>query len=126
HTNSLDETLALPTEENARIALRTQQILAGESGVIHSVDPLGGSWFVEEMTRRMVDGAFDYFRRIDDFGGMVEAIEAGFPQREIMEAAYTYQRAVEKGEKTIVGVNAYRHENEPTPDTLYISDDLAD
>jgi methylmalonyl-CoA mutase N-terminal domain/subunit len=126
HTNSLDETLALPTEENARIALRTQQILAHESGVINTVDPLGGSWFVEEMTRRMVDGAFDYFRRIDDFGGMVEAIEAGFPQREIMDAAFAYQRAFEDKEKLIVGVNAFQLENEPPIDILYIADDLAD
>ena len=87
-------------EENARIALRTQQILAHESGVINTVDPLGGSWFVEEMTRKMVDGAFDYFRRIDELGGMVEAIEAGFPQREIMEAAFAHQRAVEKRSPT--------------------------
>ena len=126
HTNSLDETLALPTEENARIALRTQQILAHESGVINTVDPLGGSWFVEEMTRRMVDGAFDYIRRIDDFGGMVEAIEAGFPQREIMDAAFAYQRAFEDKEKLIVGVNAFQLENEPPIDILYIADDLAD
>jgi methylmalonyl-CoA mutase, N-terminal domain len=126
HTNSLDETLALPTEENARIALRTQQIIAHESGVIHSVDPLGGSYFVEEMTRRMVDGAFDYFRRIDDFGGMVEAIEAGFPQRETMDAAFAYQRAFEEKEKLIVGVNAYQLENEPPIDILYIGDDLAE
>jgi methylmalonyl-CoA mutase, N-terminal domain len=126
HTNSLDETLALPTEENARIALRTQQILAHESGVINTVDPLGGSWFVEEMTRRMVDGAFDYIRRIDDFGGMVEAIEAGFPQREIMDAAFAYQRAFEDKEKLIVGVNAFQLENEPPIDILYIADDLAE
>ena len=126
HTNSLDETLALPTEENARIALRTQQILAHESGVINTVDPLGGSWFVEEMTQRMVDGAFDYFRRIDDFGGMVEAVEAGFPQREIMDAAFAYQRAYEQKEKLIVGLNAFQLENEPPIDILYISDDLAD
>ncbi|HEX6902834.1 MAG TPA: methylmalonyl-CoA mutase family protein [Thermoanaerobaculia bacterium] len=126
HTNSLDETLALPTEENARIALRTQQILAHESGVINTVDPLGGSYFVEEMTRRMVDGAFDYFRRIDDFGGMVEAIEAGFPQREIMDAAFAYQRAFEEKEKLIVGVNAYQLENEPPIEILYIGDDLAE
>jgi methylmalonyl-CoA mutase N-terminal domain/subunit len=125
HTNSLDETLALPTEENARIALRTQQILAHESGVINSVDPLGGSYFVEEMTRRMVDGAFDYFRRIDDLGGMVEAIEAGFPQREIMDAAFAYQRAFEEKEKLIVGVNAYQLADEPPIDILYIGDDLA-
>jgi methylmalonyl-CoA mutase, N-terminal domain len=126
HTNSLDETLALPTEENARTALRTQQILAHESGVISAVDPLGGSYFVEEMTRRMVDGTFDYFRRIDDFGGMVEAIEAGFPQREIMDAAYAYQRAFESKEKLIVGVNSFKVENEPPIDILYIADDLAD
>jgi methylmalonyl-CoA mutase, N-terminal domain len=126
HTNSLDETLALPTEANARTALRTQQILAHESGVINTVDPLGGSWFVEEMTRRMVDGAFDYFRRIDDFGGMVEAIEAGFPQREIMDAAYQYQRAVEEKEKLIVGVNAFALDDEPPIEILYIADDLAE
>ncbi len=126
HTNALDETLALPTEENARIALRTQQIIAHESGVINTVDPLGGSWFIEEMTRRMVDGTFDYFRRIDDFGGMVEAIEAGFPQREIMDAAFAYQRAYEDKEKLVVGVNAFRVENEPPIDILQIPDDLAD
>ncbi len=126
HTNSLDETLALPTEANARTALRTQQIIAHESGVIHSIDPLGGSYFVEEMTRRMVDGTFDYFRRIDELGGMVEAIEAGFPQREIMDAAFAYQRAFEEKEKLIVGVNAYQLENEPPIDILYIGDDLAD
>jgi len=125
HTNSLDETLALPTEENARIALRTQQILAHESGVISSVDPLGGSWFVEEMTRRMVDGAFDYIRRIDDLGGMVEAIEAGFPQREIMDAAFAYQLAIEKKEKLIVGVNAFEVEDEKPIDILYIDDSMA-
>jgi methylmalonyl-CoA mutase N-terminal domain/subunit len=125
HTNALDETLALPTEESARIALRTQQIIAHESGVASSIDPLGGSYFVEETTERMVAGAFDYFRRIDELGGMVEAIEAGFPQREIVEAAYRYQQAVDRGEKTIVGVNAFRQESEPEPDILYISDDLA-
>ncbi len=126
HTNALDETLALPTEENARIALRTQQIIAHESGVINTIDPLGGSYFVEEMTRRMVDGAFDYFRRIDELGGMVEAVEAGFPQREIMEAAYQHQRAIEKGDKLIVGVNAYRVDDEPPIDVLYIGDEVAD
>jgi methylmalonyl-CoA mutase N-terminal domain/subunit len=126
HTNSLDETLALPTEENARIALRTQQILAHESGVISSVDPLGGSWFVEEMTRRMVDGAFDYIRRIDELGGMVEAIEAGFPQREIMDAAFAYQLAIERKEKLIVGVNSFEVEDEKPIDVLYIDDSLAD
>ncbi len=126
HTNALDETLALPTEENARIALRTQQILAHESGVINTIDPLGGSYFVEEMTRRMVDGAFDYFRQIDELGGMVEAIEAGFPQREIMDAAFRFQRAFESGEKKMVGVNDFVLEDEEPVETLYISDDLAD
>jgi methylmalonyl-CoA mutase N-terminal domain/subunit len=126
HTNSLDETLALPTEENARIALRTQQILAHESGVINTIDPLGGSWFVEEMTQRMVDGAFDYFRRIDEFGGMVEAVEAGFPQREIMDAAFAHQRSFETGEKLIVGVNSFQVADEKPIETLYIDDSLAD
>ena len=126
HTNALDETLALPTEANARTALRTQQILAHESGVINSVDPLGGSYFVEEMTRRMVEGTLDYFRRIDDLGGMVEAIEAGFPQREIMDAAFAYQRAFEEREKLIVGLNAFRVDDEPPIDILYIADDLAE
>jgi methylmalonyl-CoA mutase, N-terminal domain len=126
HTNALDETLALPTEANARTALRTQQILAHESGVLNTVDPLGGSWFVEEMTRRMVEGTLDYFRRIDDMGGMVEAIEAGFPQREIMDAAFAYQRAFEEREKLIVGLNAFQVDGEPPIDILYIADDLAE
>jgi methylmalonyl-CoA mutase N-terminal domain/subunit len=126
HTNSLDETLALPTEESARIALRTQQILAHESGVINAIDPLGGSWFVEELTRQMVEGSFEYFRRIDELGGMVEAIEAGFPQRELMDAAFAYQRSVEKGEKIIVGVNAFQLENETPPETLYIDESVGE
>jgi len=126
HTNALDETLALPTEENARTALRTQQVIAHESGVINTIDPLGGSYFVEQFTQRMVDGAYDYFRRIDDLGGMVEAIEAGFPQREIMEAAYAHQRAVEKGEKVVVGVNALQVDGEPPMDTLYIGEEVAE
>jgi len=126
HTNALDETLALPTESTARTALRTQQILAHESGVINTIDPLGGSWFVEEMTRRMVDGAFDYFRRIDELGGMVEAVEAGFPQREIMDASFAYQRAFEEKEKLIVGVNAFQATDDEPIDILYISDDLAE
>jgi methylmalonyl-CoA mutase N-terminal domain/subunit len=126
HTNALDETLALPTEANARTALRTQQILAHESGVINSVDPLGGSYLVEEMTRQMVEGSFDYFRRIDELGGMVEAIEAGFPQRDIMDAAFAYQRAIEQQEKLIVGLNSFRVEDEAPIDILYIADDLAE
>jgi methylmalonyl-CoA mutase, N-terminal domain len=125
HTNALDETLALPTEENARTALRTQQIIANETGVIHSVDPLGGSYLVEEMTQRMVDGARDYFRRIDDMGGMVEAIEAGFPQRELVEASYAFQRAVDGKRKLIVGVNCLQVDDEPPIETLVIDESVA-
>src|SRR5207247_6040610 len=102
-----DETLALPTDFAVKLALRTQQVIAHESGVANTIDPLGGSYFVEEMTTGMERGCFDYFRRIDALGGMVEAIEAGFPQREIMDAAYAYQRAVDAGEKIIVGVNEF-------------------
>jgi methylmalonyl-CoA mutase N-terminal domain/subunit len=126
HTNALDETLALPTEANARTALRTQQILAHESGVINSVDPLGGAWFVEEMTRRMVDGCMDYVRRIDELGGMVEAIEAGFPQRELIEASYRYQKQVERDEKLVVGLNAFEVSDDEPIEVLYIGDELAE
>ena len=122
HTNSLDETLALPTEQAARIALRTQQILAHESGVINTVDPLGGSFYIEELTNKMEQGCFDYFEKIDQFGGMVEAIEAGFPQREIWDAAYQYQRAVDANEKLVVGVNSFRMEKEDPYDILYIDE----
>jgi methylmalonyl-CoA mutase, N-terminal domain len=124
HTNSLDETLALPTEHAARIALRTQQIIAHESGVINTVDPLGGSWFVEELTNKMEKGCYDYFERIDQFGGMVEAIEAGFPQREIWDASYQYQRAFESGEKTVVGVNRYQMEQEDPYEILSIDESV--
>jgi methylmalonyl-CoA mutase N-terminal domain/subunit len=126
HTNSLDETLALPTEQSARIALRTQQIIAHESGVINTVDPLGGSFFVEELTDRMEKGCFDYIDRIDTFGGMVEAIEAGFPQREIWDASYQYQRSVDSAEKVVVGVNAFRMEKEDPFDILYIDESAND
>ena len=107
HTDSYDEALALPTDNAALIALRTQQIIAEETGVANTVDPLGGSWYVESLTEKMIEGCFDYFDKIDGFGGMVEAVEAGFPQREIQESAYLYQKAVERGEQTIVGVNKY-------------------
>ena len=121
HTNSLDETLALPTDFAVKVALRTQQILAHESGVANTIDPLGGSYFVEEMTTRMEQGAFEYFRRIDELGGMVEAIEAGFPQREIMDAAYRYQRALDDGDKVMVGVNDFTDTGEEPPlPILYI------
>ncbi len=124
HTNSLDETLALPTEQAARIALRTQQIIAHESGVINTVDPLAGSYFVEELTNRMEQGAFDYFEKIDRFGGMIEAIEAGFPQREIWDAAYQYQRAIDSGEKLVVGVNAFQSTDEQPYEPLYIDESV--
>ncbi|HEX7420323.1 MAG TPA: methylmalonyl-CoA mutase family protein [Thermoanaerobaculia bacterium] len=124
HTNSLDETLALPTEQAARIALRTQQIIAHESGVINTVDPLGGSFFIEELTDRMEKGCFEYIEKIDQFGGMVEAIEAGFPQREVWDASYQYQRSVDSGEKKIVGLNAHRMETEEKYDALYIDESV--
>jgi methylmalonyl-CoA mutase N-terminal domain/subunit len=107
HTNSLDEAWALPTEFAATIALRTQQIIAHETGVTNTVDPLGGSYFVETLTNEMEQAAWDYIRRIDAMGGMVAAIEKGYPQREIAEASYRYQMAVDKKEKIIVGVNDF-------------------
>ncbi|MGZ8832626.1 MAG: acyl-CoA mutase large subunit family protein [Thermoanaerobaculia bacterium] len=122
HTNSLDESLALPTETSARIALRTQQIIAHESGVINTTDPLGGSFFIEELTNRMEKGCFDYIEKIDQFGGMVEAIEAGFPQREIWDASYQYQRSIDSGEKVVVGVNAFAMEKEDPFEILYIDE----
>jgi methylmalonyl-CoA mutase N-terminal domain/subunit len=112
HTDAYDEALALPTDQAALIALRTQQIIAEETGVANTIDPLGGSYFLEALTKKMEDGAYDYFNKIDAMGGMVEAIEKGFPQREIQESAYQYQKAVERGEQTIVGVNKYAMENE--------------
>ena len=114
HTDAYDEALALPSDEAALIALRTQQIIAHESGVANTVDPLGGSYFLEKMTRDMEEGAFDYFRKIDDLGGMVEAIDAGYPQREIQDSSYEYQMAVESGDKIIVGVNDHVMKGEPS------------
>ena len=124
HTDSYDEAFALPTEEAARIALRTQQIIAYESGVTQTVDPLGGSYFLERLTLDMEKGAFDYFGKLDAMGGMVKAIERGYPQKEIAEASYQYQRAVEAKEKVIVGVNDFVVEEEP-PSTLYIGENVA-
>ena len=126
HTNSLDEALALPTAEAATLALRTQQILAHESGVTDTVDPLGGSWFVERLTLDMERGAHEYFDAIDRLGGMVEAIEEGFPQREIAEASYKFQQAVERRDKVIVGLNEYVQEDEPPFPILYIDERTAD
>ncbi len=108
HTNSMDETLALPTEQAATVALRTQQIIAEESGVANSIDPLGGSFLVEELTDEMERDAGAYIAKIDDMGGMVAAIKRGYPQREIADASFHYQRLVDAGEKRIVGVNAYK------------------
>ncbi len=124
HTDAYDEALALPTEEAARIALRTQQIIAYESGVTQTVDPLGGSYFLENLTLQMEEGAFEYFGKLDTMGGMVKAIERGYPQKEIAEAAYQYQRAVEAKEKIIVGVNEFTIAEEP-PKTLYIDETVA-
>src|SRR6266571_4675492 len=123
HTDAYDEALALPTEEAARIALRTQQIIAYESGVTQTVDPLGGSYFLERMTLQMENGALDYFGKLDAMGGMVKAIERGYPQKEIAEASYNYQRAVEAKEKIIVGVNEFAVE-ETSPNILYIDESV--
>ncbi len=113
HTNSLDETYAIPTEEAAAIALRTQQILAEETGVGNTIDPLAGSYFVEALTRQMEDQAWEYIRKIDEMGGMVSAIERGYPQAEIADSAYKYQKQIDSGEKVVVGVNKYATEHTP-------------
>jgi methylmalonyl-CoA mutase N-terminal domain/subunit len=116
HTNSYDEALALPTEEAVRVALRTQQIIATESGVTNTTDPLGGSWFVEKMTDEMEAAAYGYFQRIDELGGMVEAIRRNFPQREIAESSFTYQQELNERRRIVVGVNDFVQEDEePTP-----------
>ena len=115
HTNSLDETYALPSEDAVTIALRTQQILAHESGVGNTIDPLGGSYFIEALTGEMEEEAKSYIRKIDDMGGMVRAIELGFPQKEIADSAYWYQKAVDAKDKIVVGVNAFEMEHEPIP-----------
>jgi methylmalonyl-CoA mutase N-terminal domain/subunit len=124
HTDAYDEALALPTEEAARIALRTQQIIAYESGVTQTADPLGGSYFLENLTLQMEKAALDYFNKLDAMGGMVKAIERGYPQKEIAESSYQFQRAVEKKEKVIVGVNEFVVE-ETSPHTLYIDESIA-
>ncbi|PYQ03454.1 MAG: methylmalonyl-CoA mutase [Acidobacteria bacterium] len=125
HTNSLDEALALPTEEAVTIALRTQQVIAHESGVVNTADPLAGSYFVEKLTNDIEADALEYFRRIDAMGGMVAAIERGYPQREIQEAAFQFQKAVERKEKIIVGVNEYVMDEKPFP-ILYIDEQAAE
>jgi len=126
HTNALDESLALPTEHAARLALRTQQIIAHETGVVNTPDPLGGSYFVERLTLDMEKGCWDYFDRLDAMGGMVAAIEQSFPQREIQEASYRYQKAVERKEKIVVGVNDFVLEEESSIDILSIDESVAE
>jgi methylmalonyl-CoA mutase, N-terminal domain len=107
HTNSYDEALALPTEEAVRLALRTQQVIAHESGVTNTIDPLGGSYFIETLTDEMERAAYEYFARIDELGGMVEAIKQNFPQREIADASFRYQTEVDSKQRIVVGVNDY-------------------
>jgi len=124
HTNGFDEALALPTEDAARTALRTQQIIAHESGVTQTVDPLGGSFYVETLTDDLERAAWDYIRRIDDMGGAVAAIEAGFIQKEIAESAYRYQQQIESGEKVIVGVNKFNMEEPPFEDIFTVDDSI--
>jgi methylmalonyl-CoA mutase, N-terminal domain len=125
HTNSFDEALALPTEEAVTIALRTQQVLAYETGVTNTADPLAGSYFVEKLTNEIEAEALEYFRKIDAMGGMVTAVERGFPQREIQEAAFQFQKAVERKDKIIVGVNDFVMEEKPIP-ILYIDESVAE
>jgi methylmalonyl-CoA mutase, N-terminal domain len=124
HTNSYDEALALPTEEAVRIALRTQQVIAHESGVTNTVDPLGGSYFVERLTDEMEAAAYEYFSRIDELGGMVDAVKRGFPQREIADAAFRYQQEVDSRQRIVVGVNEYRHAEEEEIPILRIDPEL--
>jgi methylmalonyl-CoA mutase N-terminal domain/subunit len=124
HTNSYDEALALPTEEAVRVALRTQQIIAGETGVTNTIDPLGGSYFVEALTDRLEAQARRYFRRIDELGGMVEAVRTGFPQREIADAAYVLQHEIDSGRRPVVGVNCHRDEQEAPMEILRIDEAL--
>ena len=122
HTDSMDEAMALPTEEAVKVAVRTQQILAHESGVANTVDPLGGSYFVESLTKDIGDEAMAYIDKIDEIGGSIEAIETGYIQKEVAKAAYEYQRKVEKGEEIIVGVNDYVEDEEPNIKLLEIDE----
>jgi methylmalonyl-CoA mutase, N-terminal domain len=124
HTNSYDEALALPTEEAVRIALRTQQILAHETGVANTIDPLGGSYFVEALTDELERQAYAYFARIDELGGMVDAVKQNFPQREIADASFELQTEIDSGRRWVVGVNAYRHEDDGQIPTLRIDPEL--
>ncbi|MEZ0294285.1 MAG: methylmalonyl-CoA mutase [Solirubrobacteraceae bacterium] len=124
HTNSHDEALALPTEDAVRTALRTQQVIAHETGVTNTADPLGGSYFVEALTDRMEALAYDYFRRIDELGGMVESVKRGFPQREIADASFELQNEIEAGDRVVVGVNRYTEGDAGEPEILRIDPNL--
>ena len=124
HTNSYDEALALPTEEAVRLALRTQQVIAHETGVTNTIDPLGGAYFVEKLTDEMEAAARDYFARIDELGGMVEAVKHGYPQREIADAAFRYQHEVDQRKRIVVGVNDYKVDDDPQIPTLKIDPEM--
>ena len=124
HTNSRDEALALPTEDSVRIALRTQQVIAYESGAADSIDPLAGSFLVESLTDRIEKAAMEYIEKIDKLGGAVEAISRGFQQKEIQDSAYAYQKAIESGDQVIVGVNKFTIKNEPMPELLKIKEEV--
>jgi methylmalonyl-CoA mutase N-terminal domain/subunit len=120
HTNSFDEALALPTEDAVRIALRTQQVIAHETGVVNTIDPLGGSYYLEDLTNRLEAEAYDYFDRIEKLGGVIPAIEENFQQREIAEASFRYQAEVEAKQRVVVGVNRYELEDEGEIEILRI------
>ena len=120
HTNSYDEALALPTEEAVTVALRTQQVIAHETGVTNTVDPLGGSYFVEALTDSMERAAYDYFSKIDELGGMVEAVKLNYPQREIAEASFALQQEIDAGERILVGVNSFLAAREEPIPTLRV------
>jgi methylmalonyl-CoA mutase N-terminal domain/subunit len=120
----MDETLALPNEQSVLVALRTQQIIAEETGVAHHVDPLGGSYAVETLTNRIEAEALDYIQKIDELGGVVRAVELGYPQKEISEASYRFQQQFDRGERVMVGVNKYQVEDEPPMEVLRIGPDV--
>jgi methylmalonyl-CoA mutase N-terminal domain/subunit len=124
HTNSFDEVLAIPTEEAATIALRTQQILAEETGVANTIDPLGGSYLVESLTDEMEEAAYEYIQKIDDMGGMLKAIERNYPQMEIADAAYKFQRELDEEKRIMVGVNKYVSEDDVPVDIYHLDEAL--
>jgi methylmalonyl-CoA mutase N-terminal domain/subunit len=124
HTNSYDEALALPTEDAVRVALRTQQVIAHETGVTNTIDPLGGSYFVESLTDRMEELAYEYFRKIDELGGMVEAVKLNYPQREIADASFQLQTEIDAGDRVVVGVNRFTEGDGAEPETLRIDPSL--